>query len=148
MPRYADATMRRPQLGRRGIIDRHNLPLSPGDTAIGNPNEKKGGRAGKKMLTVEIQEGNQKTGPEDAYAKSRCEVYPDPKNRTFLRHAFTPGNSRIPDQGDKMSTMTGRNAPPEKETGRRQDSEGTSNWNSDRCGMLRECRFSGRESAG
>lgn len=73
-----------------------------------------------------IQEGNQKTGPEDADAKSRCEVYPDPKNRTFLRHAFTPGNSRIPDQGDKMSTMTRRNGPPEKETGRRQDSEVTS----------------------
>lgn len=57
--------------------------MSPGDLAIGNQHDKRGGRAGKNKLTVEIQEGNQKTGPEDADAKSRCEVYPDPKTRTF-----------------------------------------------------------------
>jgi len=49
------------------------------------------------VLTEEIQEGNQKNGPEDAYAKSSCEVYPDPKTRTFETrlHAWKLKNSRL-----------------------------------------------------
>lgn len=44
-------------------IDRHKLPMSPGDTAVGSQNDKKGGRAGKNILTVEIQDSGRQ--PED-----------------------------------------------------------------------------------